>query len=66
MKQRINKNFILKIVSGAPFIIYYIKLKSRPSVRIFSVEWISAVGARIDVKFARNEAPVIWGDEVYF
>ena len=46
--------------------IYYIKLKSRPSVRIFSVEWISAVGARIDVKFARNEAPVIWGDKVYF
>ena len=50
--------------------IYYIKLKSRLSVclsvRTFLVEWISAVGAQIDVKLARNEAPVFWADEVYF
>ena len=50
--------------------IYYIKLKSRLSVRLsvrtFLVEWISAVGAQIDVKLARNEVPVFWADEVYF
>ena len=51
-------------------IFYYIKLKSRPSVRpsvrSFLVAWISAVDARIDVKLARNEAPVFWDYEVYF
>ena len=50
--------------------IYYIKLKSRPSVRpsvrIFLVEWIFAVDARIHVKLARNEAPVFWEHEVCF
>ena len=37
-----------------------------PSVRSFLVAWISAVDARIDVKLARNEAPVFWDYEVYF
>ena len=46
--------------------IYYIKLKSRPSVRIFLVEWIFAVDARIHVKLARNEAPIFWEHEVCF
>ena len=36
------------------------------SVRSFLVEWISVVGARISVKLARKEAPVLWGDEDYF
>ena len=56
------------------YITYYIKLKSRLSVRLsvclsvrsFLVEWISVVGARIGVKLAQKEAPVLWGDEVYF
>ena len=52
------------------YVIYYIKLKSRPSVRpsvrIFLVEWIFAVDARIHVKLARNEAPVFWEHEVCF
>ena len=39
------------------------KLSLRPH---FLVEWISAIGAQIDVKLARNEAPVFWADEVYF
>ena len=47
-----------------------IKLKSRLSVclsvRTFLVEWISAIGGRIDVKLARNEAPVFLDDKVYF
>ena len=51
-------------------LIYYIKLKShpsvRPSIRIFLVERIFAVDARIHVKLARNEAPVFWEHEVYF
>ena len=51
-------------------LVYYIKLKSRPSVRpsvrIFLVEWIFAVDARIHVKLARNEAPVFWEHEVCF
>ena len=55
---------------GWLLLIYYIKLKSRLSVRLsvrtFLVEWISAVGAQINVKLARNEAPVFWADEVYF
>ena len=46
--------------------IYYIKLKSRPSVRIFLVQWFFAVDARIHVKFARNEAPVFWEHGVCF
>ena len=48
------------------FIFHYIKLKSRPSVRIFLVEWIFAVDAMIHVKLARNEAPVFWEHEVCF
>ena len=38
----------------------------RLSVRIFLVEWILAVDARIHVKLARNEAPVFWEHEVCF
>ena len=37
-----------------------------PSVRIFLVERIFAVDARIHVKLARNEAPVFWEHEVCF
>ena len=36
------------------------------SVRSFLVEWISVGGARIGVKLARKEAPVLRGDQVYF
>ena len=41
-------------------------MKSRPSVRIYLVEWIFAVDAKIHVKLARNEAPVFWEHEVCF
>ena len=46
--------------------IYYIKLKSHPSVRIFLVEWFFDVDARIHVKLTRNEVPVFWEHEVCF
>ena len=61
---------ITQIFRLVAIIIYYIKLKShpsvRPSVRIFLVEWIFAVDARIHVKLARNEVPVFWEHEVCF
>ena len=69
IEQRKQINFIvvkLTVWVWCGVAIYYIKLKSRPSVRSFLDAWISAVDARIDVKLARNEAPVFWDYEVYF
>ena len=51
-------------------VIYYIKLKSRlsvrPSVRTFLAVWILAMAAWIDVRLARRGSYVFWHDEVYF
>ena len=62
--------FIATAMNDIYIYIYYIKLKSRPSVRpsvrISLVEWIFAVDARIHVKLARNEAAVFWEHEVCF
>ena len=44
--------------------IYLLYKAEKPSVRIFLVEWIFAVDARIHVKLARNEAPIFWEHEV--
>ena len=47
-------------------LVYYIKLKSRPSVRTFLAVSFSAVAAWIDVRLARRDSYVFWHDEVYF
>ena len=51
-------------------IFYYIKLKSRLSIRPFVhtilVAWISVMGAWIDVRLVRHDSYVFWHDEVYF
>ena len=48
-------------------LVYYIKLKSRLSVRPhFLAVSISAVAAWIDVRLARCDGYVFWRDEVYF
>ena len=54
------------MIGQVHLLVYYIKLKSHPSVRIFLVEWFFAVDARIHVKLARNEAPVFWEHKVCF
>ena len=51
-------------------LVYYIKLKSRLSVRLsvrtYLAIWISAVAAWINVRLARRDSYVFWHDEVYF
>ena len=51
-------------------LVYYIKLKSRLSVRLsvrtFLAVSFSAVAAWIDVRLARHDSYVFWHDQVYF
>ena len=51
-------------------VFYYIKLKSRLSVRLsvrtFLAVSFSAAAAWIDVRLARRDSYVFWHDQVYF
>ena len=44
----------------------YIKQKSRLSVHIFLVEWISAEAAWIGINLAQNESQALWHQLICF